>query len=118
MKPDQKAQQTQLDELFKFVEECQGEPIDNENPSSQHEQHEQSTVQEEVNAEPVDNQPSTNVCEPPSTPIRMRKNTSISEQKTPSRETRLSARKRNSHLLESGEQEVEGNIKIARVEDK
>ena len=101
-----------------FVEECQGESIQNENVSSPQEQQNQSTMQGEDNVELVDSQPSTNAHEPPSTPIRTRKTSSISEQKTPSRQTRLSARKRNSHLLESEEQEVEGKVKIVRVEDE
>ena len=104
--------------MFTFVEECQGESIQNENASSQQEQQNQSTMQGEDTVELVDSQPSTNPHEPPSTPIRTRKTSSISEQKTPSRQTRLSARKRNSHLLESEEQEMEGNVKIVRVEDE
>ena len=46
----------------------------------------------------------------------MRRTSSISEQKTPSRQTRLSARKRNSHIMESEEQEMEREVKIARVD--
>ena len=123
MKPDQKAQQTQLDELLAFIEECQGEPVNDEirtNDQEKHHKHptSQGTEEggEENNIESVDNQLSTNVCEPPSTPVRMRRTSSISEQKTPSRQTRLSARKRNSHIMESEEQEMEREVKIARVD--
>ena len=117
VKPDQKTQQTQLDELLAFVEECRGEPITNDNSSSQQEPREESTSQGENSIEPVNNQCSTNAFEPPSTPVRMRKSSSASEQKTPSRQTRLSARKRNSHIMESEEKDVDGYLKIARLEE-
>ena len=58
MKPDQKAQQTQLDELLAFIEECQGEPVNDEirtNDQEKHHKHPTSQVQRKAEKKIISN---------------------------------------------------------------
>ena len=119
MKTDQQAQQTQLDELLAFIEECQGEPLEAEKQPSV-EQAKMSETTEEREKEKEKEKEKENIeqtqTQTPSTPVRSRKSMSSSRLSTPVLESRLSARKRNSHMEERDEEE--GRLKVPRIDDE
>lgn len=127
VKTDQQAQQTQLDELLAFIEECQGEPLEAEKqPSAEQAKTPETTGEGEKDIEKEKEgekegenggvKENTEQTQTPSTPVRSRKSLSSSRISTPVLESRLSARKRNSHMEERDEEE--GRVKVPRMDDE